>query len=401
LNYHRPEEDAPFFREWERRRPGSKRSLRRSSALLALLGVPKSLPFVTIAVVGSKGKGSTVAALSTLLASAGFQVGAVTSPAYLSNRERIRIQGVPVSRAIYKKFSARLDSVLPQLPNGDPGYLSPSGAFLAAAVPLFLEKKVDVVILEEGIGGASDDISYFDFDVVVLTRVFLEHAGRLGNTTGEIARDLLGVIGGKTKSLVSPSQDQAVEVIIRKITRTRGISRTKPTQEFPVPMESLPPVLKDNYDLARAAFGEVSQLLGAPEREPPPMKLNLPGRYTVFQGPAAAGHVWLIDAANHPDSLTQTLAYALSIGMKVENAFVCFSNSSSRGAGFALLSGAKIWEVVIQNAQSSVCVDESLAVSLEGALAIAGKSSADCLFVGNIWYISNVLRALKIDVGAW
>lgn len=401
MNYRRPEEDAPFFREWERRRPGSKRSLLRSSALLALLGVPKSLPFCTIAVVGSKGKGSTVAALSTLLATAGFQVGAVTSPAYLSNRERIRIQGVPVSPASYKKLSARLDSVLPHLPSSDPGYLSPSGAFLSAAALLFLEKKVDVVILEEGIGGASDDISYFDFDVVVLTRVFLEHAGRLGNTTGEIARDLLGVIGSETKSLISSPQDEEVEKMIRKITRSRGISRTKPGQGGPIPMVSLPPVLKDNSELAHAAFAKVSQLLNSPARDPEPMKLNLPGRYTLFRGPEAAGHTWLIDAANHPDSLKHTLAYALSIGMKVENAFVCFSNLNSRGSGLALLSGAKIWEVMIQNAQSSVCVDESLAVSLEEALAIAGKGSSDCLFVGNIWYISNVLRALKIDVGAW
>lgn len=401
MNYHRPEEDAPFFREWERRRPGSKRSLLRSSALLALLGVPKTLPFFTIAVVGSKGKGSTVAALSTLLATAGFQVGAVTSPAYLSNRERIRIQGVPVSRATYKKLSATLDSVLPHLPNNDPGYLSPSGAFLSVAALLFLEKKVDVVILEEGIGGASDDISYFDFDVVVLTRVFLEHAGRLGNTTSEIARDLLGVIGSETKSLISSSQDEEVEKMIRKITRSRGISRTKPAQDFPIPVASLPPVLGDNSELAHAAFGEISLLLGAPWREPQPMKINLPGRYTVFRGPEAAGYTWLIDAANHPDSLTHTLAYARSIGMKADNAFVCFSNLNSRGSGFALLSGTKIWEVVIQNAQNGICVDESLAVSLEEALAIAGKSSSDCLFVGNIWYISNVLRALKIDVGAW
>ncbi|MCF8549794.1 MAG: hypothetical protein K9G09_02710 [Pontimonas sp.] len=401
MNYHRTEEDAPFFREWEERTPDSERSLARSSALLAMLGVPKTLPCLTIAVVGSKGKGTTVATLSKLLATNGFQVGAVTSPAYLSNRERIRIQGVPVSPASYKELSARLDSVLPLLPTGDPGYLSPSGAFLSVAALLFLEKKVDVVILEEGIGGASDDISYFDFDVVVLTRVFLEHAGRLGNTTGEIARDLLGVIGTKTKGLISALQDEVVEEIIRQITAATGISRTKPGQGGPIPMVSLPPVLKDNSELAHAAFAKVSQLLDSPARDPEPMKLNLPGRYTVFRGPETAGHTWLIDAANHPDSLRHTLAYALSIGMNVENAFVCFSNPHSRGSGLALLSGAKTWEVMIQNAQNGICVDESLAVSIEEALAIAGNSSADCLFVGNIWYISNVLRALKIAVGAW
>lgn len=401
MNYHRPEEDAPFFREWEGRAPDSKRSLLRSSALLAILGVPKTLPCLTIAVVGSKGKGTTVATLSKLLTTNGFQVGAVSSPAYLSNRERIRIQGVPVSPASYKELSARLDSVLPLLPNSGPGYLSPSGAFLSVAALLFLEKNLDVVILEEGIGGASDDISYFDFDVVVLTRVFLEHAGRLGNTTGEIARDLLGVTGSKTKGLISPLQDEGVEEVIRQITATTGISRTKPGQGGPIPMVSLPPVLKDNSELAHAAFAKVSQLLNSPVRDPEPMKLNLPGRYTVFRGSEAAGHTWLIDAANNPDSLKHTLAYALSIGMKVENAFVCFSSLNSRGSGLALLSGAKVWEVMIQNAQSSVCVDESLAVSLEEALAIAGKGSSDCLFVGNIWYISNVLRALKIDVGAW
>jgi dihydrofolate synthase/folylpolyglutamate synthase len=352
-------------------------------------------------VVGSKGKGSTVAALSTLLTTAGFRVGAVTSPAYLSNRERIRIQGVPVSRASYKQLSARLESVLSQLPATEHGYLSPSGAFLGAGSLLFLEKKLDVVILEEGIGGRSDDISYFDFDVVVLTRVFLEHAGRLGNTNAQIARDLLGVVGRKTKSLISPPQDHAVEQVIRKIQRSTGISRSKPAHGVPIAITPLPPVLQANSELAHAAFAEVSLLLGAPARNPEPLKLNLPGRYTVFRGPGTDGHSWLIDAANHPDSLAQTLDYAFSIGIKVKYAFVCFSNLRSRQAGFALLSHAEIWEVVIQNPQNGICVDERLAISLEEALAIARRSSADCLFVGNIWFVSNVLRALKIDVGAW
>lgn len=192
--------DEPFFREWKRARAQnllqgrqSQRSLERALALRNQLGLPETLPVPTLMVVGSKGKGTAAAAASWMGQTLG-RVGTITSPALRTNRERVRLDGRELTDQQYRELSALLADNLRALGEPPAGtYLSPAGAYLLAGIRFLLDQHRDLLVLEEGMGGSSDELSLFTPHLVCLTSVFLEHRDYLGQSVPEIAADLLGV----------------------------------------------------------------------------------------------------------------------------------------------------------------------------------------------------------------
>ena len=224
-----------------------------------------------LTVVGSKGKGTTATYASAFLAAAGLRVITVTSPALRHNRERIRVNGTAVSEATLAALAARLDRARPAL--DAPGYLSPAGMFLLAGVLHGLEIAADVLVLEAGMGGRSDEVSLFPPAVVAVGPVFAEHLGVLGETAEEIAVEKAGVVSPETLAVVSAPQTSAVAA---------AIARTV----APITVEAVPPVA--GFRAAGAALGRTaaSRLLEAVGIAPPDPDLanevfasvRLPGR---------------------------------------------------------------------------------------------------------------------------
>ena len=391
----RPVSDAQFFAEWEEWRGTKKRSLHRTELLICLLDVHRSIP--KIAIVGSKGKGSTAAALTMSLVNSGLMVGTVISPAYRTNRERIRMQGKAISESDYAELANDLERIRKQLPPITDGYLSPSGAYLSMALKYFENKNVDVIIMEEGMGGKSDEISLLDFDLVVLTNVFLEHLGKIGDNLSEIAGDLLGVISIQTKYLVADQQDKEVETIISKINTTRIKS-----EKFDLVSNSdIPAALKSNFQIAATAAKELLQDYFPDKNLKPVVKLNLPGRYMFINNQLTGNQNWFIDASNNPEALQLTLNYLRDINAKPNHAFVCFSNQNNREAGLKMLSDVAVTEVLINNPQSSVAVDESKAVSVSQAISMAKGIDGLVMFLGTNWYVANILETLDVNTENW
>lgn len=213
-------EDRAIFGEWRKNRTVKKRSLDRARAFSGALGLASDVAGVSIlGIVGSKGKGTAAAYASAALAGLGVRTGTIMSPALLTNRDRIRIDGRSLSERVYVDFLERIiqaRKTLPPVARHD-GYLSPTGTYTLAGASTLIDQGCEVLVVEAGLGGARDEISLFGLDVVILTEIFCEHVGILGPTVLDIARDKLGVITGDTRAVVSVSQSPVVE---REIART-------------------------------------------------------------------------------------------------------------------------------------------------------------------------------------
>ncbi|MDN3358178.1 hypothetical protein [Actinomadura sp. DC4] len=204
---------AAFYEEWLQRRPGERRSLRRAGRLAQALGTTgPGVPVLTV--VGSKGKGTAATYASAWIAAAGCRVVTVTSPALRSDTERIRVDGAVVSADELAALGARLRAAAGPPPRDRDGYLSPSGLFTLAGMLHARDVGAGAVVLEAGMGGASDEVSLFPPSVVAITEVFGEHLGVLGDTPAEIAAEKAGVATAATHSIVSLPQTPDVAAVI-------------------------------------------------------------------------------------------------------------------------------------------------------------------------------------------
>ena len=276
--------DEPFFREWHRRVQGSRRSRARAATLASLVGaLPCPVPVVTV--VGSKGKGSAAAACASLLHASGRRVGLVTSPAYRHNKERVRIDGCAITEPEYAALAGRLADALDALPPAVEGHLAPTGLFTIMGVSAVLARGADVIVLEEGLGGATDEVSLFAPSVVVATPIFREHAGTLGDTVAEIAANLLGVVGPQTHTIVTTAQSPEV----RHVVMTKAAAGVVVVECARDASESL---VAHNVTLGLTA---AMCLGGAGDAAFTRDRLRLPGRMTVLR--PALGSTWLVDSA--------------------------------------------------------------------------------------------------------
>ena len=144
--------------------------------------------FKTIHVAGTNGKGSCSHTLASILQSAGYKVGLYTSPHLVDFRERIRVNGTPVSKEYVIDFVAdHRDFFEP---------LHPSFFELATAMAFnyFAEQQVDVAVIEVGLGGRLDCTNIIRPDLCVITNISFDHIQFLGDTLAKIASEKAGII---------------------------------------------------------------------------------------------------------------------------------------------------------------------------------------------------------------
>jgi len=140
-----------------------------------------AFPFIAITVGGTNGKGSTCAMLEAILLAAGYRVGMYTSPHLIDYNERIRLNGEIAGDAqIVEQFHA-IDQA-----RGDVS-LSYFEFSTLAALRMFEQQKVDIAILEVGLGGRLDAVNIVDADCAVVTSIDIDHAEWLGDTREKIA----------------------------------------------------------------------------------------------------------------------------------------------------------------------------------------------------------------------
>jgi dihydrofolate synthase/folylpolyglutamate synthase len=198
-------------RLYARRRFGIRPGVDRVAMLLGRLGNPEK-QFRTIHVVGTNGKGSTSAFLSTILLHAGHTVAQFSSPHLVRFTERFRINGKEYSAG---KLASRLDTVLEAAPEEATFFEITT----ALAAYIFSEERVELAVMEAGMGGRSDATAAFDGEMTLLTPIALDHTDYLGATIEEIAREKAGIIKPGTH-VISAEQPDAVRLAIEEQSRS-------------------------------------------------------------------------------------------------------------------------------------------------------------------------------------
>jgi dihydrofolate synthase/folylpolyglutamate synthase len=186
-----------------------KKDLTNILALSKELGFPEQ-KFKSIHVAGTNGKGSTSHILASILQEAGYKVGLYTSPHLKNFTERIRINGVEISEEKVTEFI-----------NGNKDFLEQQKmSFFEMTVGLafdyFASEKVDIAIIEVGLGGRLDSTNSITPEVAVITNIGLDHTQFLGETLPEIAFEKAGIIKKNIPVVIGEEQAAVKGVFIAK-----------------------------------------------------------------------------------------------------------------------------------------------------------------------------------------
>lgn len=188
---------------------GSVPGLSRITELCDRMGNPqKDLRCIHIA--GTNGKGSTAAYLTAVLRAAGYRVGTFTSPYVRTFNERIAIDAKPVSNYLLAK------AVEAAKPHADAMADRPTEFELITAVgfEIFRRKKVDIVVLEVGLGGRYDSTNIIKSPLLsVITGIAFDHMQLLGNTLAAIASEKAGILKKNRPAVMAKLADEAKQVI--------------------------------------------------------------------------------------------------------------------------------------------------------------------------------------------
>lgn len=196
------------------RRRGIKVGLHRTRALLRRCGDPHNqVPVIHVA--GTNGKGSTAAMISSILRKTGRNVGLYTSPHLVTFNERIRVNGASIPDGFIRTF---LNTYREDIDHLESTFFETTTAI---SFTYFADRKVDVAVVEVGLGGRLDSSNVSNSVVSVLTPIDYDHMEFLGHDLVSIAREKCGILKEGIPVVVS-SQRPSVSRVIRRMSREKG-----------------------------------------------------------------------------------------------------------------------------------------------------------------------------------
>jgi dihydrofolate synthase/folylpolyglutamate synthase len=194
--------------------PLHKFDLAHMRVLLAAMEHPERR-FPSVLIAGTNGKGSTAANLASILRASGVKTGLYTSPHLVRINERIRINGEPISDDTFALIHDLVDRTAERLVEEHelPWHPSFFEMLTAMAFEHFSREKIDLAVLEVGMGGRLDATNVVEPRVSVITDISLDHQKFLGNTVAEIAGEKVGIIRAGGAVVTLPQQPEANDVI--------------------------------------------------------------------------------------------------------------------------------------------------------------------------------------------
>src|SRR5690606_3266102 len=193
-----------------------------------LLGNPQHT-FKVVHLTGTNGKTSTARMIESLVRAHGLRTGLFTSPHLSSVRERIQIDGEPISR---EAFIGVWNDVAPMIELVDGRSVAAGGPRMSffevltvLAFAAFADAPVDVCVLEVGMGGTWDATNVADADVAVIGPVALDHERWLGDSLADIAAEMSGVVKAGSDVVIAEQTDIVTEVVAPALAESRSIWR--------------------------------------------------------------------------------------------------------------------------------------------------------------------------------
>ncbi len=247
--------------------------LDRMNKLMELLGNPHE-SFPSVHVAGTKGKGSTSSFIATAVQAAGYKVGLYTSPHLVEFRERIIIDGQWISKEDLVSLTDELRPLTEIVKDTTTFELTTALAFI-----YFREQKVDLAVLEVGLGGRLDATNVVNPIVSVITPISYDHMAVLGNTLTEIAYEKGGIIKPGRPVVFAPQTEEAmIELVhlaaernspftqVEKAFDYREVSHNLSTQKIEV-LRTDNPITTRRESLARKELNLSLPLLGRHQME--------------------------------------------------------------------------------------------------------------------------------------
>jgi dihydrofolate synthase/folylpolyglutamate synthase len=209
---------------YEQRSPKpSDLKLDRIRGLLEMLGRPQDALRI-VHVAGSKGKGSTSAMIASILRQASYRTGLFTSPHLCTTEERIQIDGTAISQDELAMLMADIRPCVELMDRQRPaGAIGVTFFEIATALGLlhFRRRRVDVAVLEVGLGGRFDSTNVCRPMIAIITSISFDHTQQLGNTLARIAMEKAGIIK-PGRPAISGVCDEEARHVIQSICRERG-----------------------------------------------------------------------------------------------------------------------------------------------------------------------------------
>jgi dihydrofolate synthase/folylpolyglutamate synthase len=166
--------------------------------------------FKSIHIAGTNGKGSTSHMLAAIMQEHGLKTGLYTSPHLVDFRERIRVNGKPVSKQWVVDFVEKYKQTIEEI---EPSFFEIT---VAMAFEAFAEEEVDIAIIETGLGGRLDSTNVITPLLSIITNISYDHTDLLGNTLGEIAAEKAGIIKHKTPVVIGQQHPETERVFFEK-----------------------------------------------------------------------------------------------------------------------------------------------------------------------------------------
>ena len=332
--------------------------LERVAEVAARMGLKVDCPVITVA--GTNGKGSTCAMLESIYRRAGYRTGLYTSPHLVRFNERVRIAGAEVDDATLIAAFAEVEAARSR----EPGSVSLTYFEFStlAALRVFAAARLDVLVLEVGLGGRLDAVNIVDADVAVITTVDIDHVEYLGNTREAIAREKAGIMrAGRITICGDPDPPRTLVEHAREI----GAPLWRIGHEYRYRVEGLQwryegpggaryglphPALRGRYQLANAATVLAAQdalharlpVQGGALRDGL-VGVELAGRFQVLPGRPAA----VLDVAHNPHA-ARALAATLDAMGRFPRTFAVFGMLADKdidGVIAALAPRVDVWHV--------------------------------------------------------
>jgi len=330
--------------------------LERVRAVLRQLQ-PEPPPFTVITIGGTNGKGSSVAFLEAILRAAGYRVGAYTSPHLLRYNERIRLNGTEVDDQSLCEAFSRIDTVRGNLT------LTYFEFGALAALELFCRARVEVAVLEVGLGGRLDAVNVVDADAALVTSIDLDHTDWLGVDRDSIAYEKAGIFRPDRPAICADPDppprliEQAHRMGARLLRLGCDYSFARLSghwrwQSAELQLDALPiPKLAGDQQLNNAAA--VLTTLASLQQKLPVSSdairtgladADLPGRFQIIPGPVE----WILDVAHNPRAaavLAQNLRVRPCSGRTLA-IMGLLADKDARGVIEALTHTADTWYAV-------------------------------------------------------
>lgn len=174
-----------------------------------------------IQVAGTKGKGSVVAFLERILKEAGYKVGSFYSPYLVDLTEEIRINGRPISKKKMTEIISRLKTLINAVEKETGDRVTWFELVTTIATVYFAEKKVDIAVMEVGLGGRLDATTALNLGIKIVTNISYDHTNTLGNTITSIAQEKAGIIK-KGDFVITSAKNKGLSLIRERIKSQEG-----------------------------------------------------------------------------------------------------------------------------------------------------------------------------------